>query len=182
MKLQTFEASTGYTLQYRILPPDTMSKIEAAIRAEWKEAGKEPQAPINIVDDESGPRQKVNDKHPDHLKALAEYDRAVNAEVGDRLTRLYTDYAIECEVDTEAVAKYRAAMRVMGVDLTGEDDAFVFVWRVAVPDQAEQQRLAALMQGTNFAAAVEAQQRAFRREVERAADRISLTAEGQGGV
>lgn len=182
MKLQDFPTSTGYSVKYRVLPPDTWDKIEAAIRTEWREAGKEPKPPINVVDTEDGPVERVNDKHPDYLQALAEYDRAVNRERAERIAALCLSYATVFEVDEELVTQYRAAMAAQGVHHDTESDREVFLWRIAVPDELEQQRLTSLILGSRFAAAVEAQQRAFRRTMERYAAGVPDAAEGQSDV
>lgn len=168
-KLHTFETSTGYTLHYRVLALDIQASIQAAVRAEWArgEGGEPPpQPPVQRI--ETGPDQfeeKVHDTHPDHLNALAAYDKAVGAEVQRRTLRLISDYAVVCEVDEDAVAAHRAALKAVGVELS-DDDRTVFLWHIAVPDSEEQETLAAHIFGAKYAAYVEAQRRAFRRKME----------------
>lgn len=171
-RLQQFETSTGYTLGYRVLALDIQASIQAAVRAEWArgEGGEPPpQPPVQRI--ETGPDQfeeKVHDTHPDHLNALAEYDRKVAAEVQRRTLRLISDYAVVCEVDEEAVIAHRAALKAVGVTLD-DDDRTVFLWHIAVPDSEEQETLAGHIFGAKYAAYLEAQRRAFRRALERTA-------------
>lgn len=176
-KLNEFEASTGYVIRYRTLALDIQAKIQAAVRAEWAKsddpAQRPPEPPVEQV--EVGPGQfeaVARDKHPDHLNALAAYDARVQAEVNRRTLRLVSDYAIQVDVDADAVRAHRAALAAIGVDYSDESDRDLFLWHIAVPDSDEQQQLSGKIFGTYFAAYVEAQRRAFRSQVEGQADRV----------
>lgn len=176
-KLHNFEASSGYTIQYRTLALDIQARIQAAVRSEWARADdlalRTPTPPITEVETAPGVIEtKTHDKHPDHLEALAAYDAKVQAEVGVRTLRLLGDYAIVCEIDMEAVAAHRAALAAVGVDLSTESDRDVFLWHIVLPDNDEQQSLTGKIFGAYFSAYVEAQRLAFRRQVEGQADRV----------
>lgn len=181
MKLHEYETSTGYTLRYRVLALDIQAKIDAAVRAEWATSDDAtlhpPQPKVSSVETAPGVMETItHDKDPDHLKALAAYDERVKAEIGRRTLRLISDYAIVCEIDHEAVAAHLAALATIGVDLSAENPRDVFLYHIALPDSDEQELLSGRIFGAKYAAYVEAQRRAFRRQVEGAADRISLTA------
>lgn len=170
-KLQEFHTSTGYTLRYRVLALDIQASIVAAVRAEWAKsddpAQRPPEPPVQRV--ETAPdvfEEKAHATHPDYLNALAAYDAKVTAEVSRRTMRLVSDYAIECEIDDEAVAAHRAALAAIGVGLSEESDKAVFLWHIAVPDSEEQEMLSGHIFGAKYAAYLEAQRRAFRRKME----------------
>ena len=86
-----------------------------------------PEPPTVSVDYGTGTIEQPHTGHPVYIERLADWQRRVNAEVGDRLTRLVVRRAVVCDVDTAAVATVRADMLDIGVDLDSYSDHEVYV-------------------------------------------------------
>lgn len=176
--MPTYETSTGYAIGWRPLPPGTPAQVEAAVRREWVDRA--PVAPVATV--ETGPgteEQIVNATAPDHLRALAAFDREVAAEVTRRLTAFISAYCLTPRPEdvARAVAEYRAALGAVGATLPDDEaERDTFLWRIALPNVDEQSRLTLLVYGA-LESEVDALLRSFRRPVAGAADRVPDDAE-----
>ncbi len=91
-----------------------------------------PEPPTQTVDYGEGEKIKEkNHAHPAYLKRAERYEIEKTKWCDQQAKKLYTDLAIECDVDTDAVKQLRAEMRALGVALD-PDDKFVYVWHIAI--------------------------------------------------
>lgn len=115
----TFKDS-GVTVRYRRLSPFTLNQLNAAIRKEKKA----PEPPLNEVDYGNG--KKVNEPNladPAYEQALREYEGWVEQEGTTRMTDMIMTYALEpIEIDTEALARYRAFAERFHLECESDDN------------------------------------------------------------
>lgn len=130
---------SGYTVEYRSIGPTTMYEINLAVRKEFPE----PAPPLNSVTGLDGKEhQEANPADPDYVAALEAYQQDYAMKVMDRMLDVMTDLAIEGEVDTNAVARFRRGMRRSGVALP-EDDRDVWVRHILIASERDLQTLQA---------------------------------------
>lgn len=116
----TFQDS-GITVQLRKLGPSTLQDVDRAVRREWKRSEdiekREPTPPVFVT--EVGPEK--NEADPEYQAKRRAWEARVGEEMTRRLLELAALYAVEVEVDSEAVARLRSAYARMGVEV--EEDA-----------------------------------------------------------
>lgn len=118
----TFKDS-GITVSLRKLGPSVMTDLQTTVRKEWQRSDdpdkREPKPPLAPG---VGGEAEPNPADPDYITAHAAWVQRVMGEASTRLLTLAALYSVECEVDTEAVARLRAAYKVSQV-VADEDDA-----------------------------------------------------------
>lgn len=128
---------SGYTIQIRSLGPTTMFQINQAAQKEFPP----PDPPINIVTGlDNKEHSEPNPNDPAYVAALADYQQEFALKVMDRLLDVFTDLAIEGEVDSDAVERFRRGMRRSGVTLP-EDDRDVWVRHILISSQRDLEML-----------------------------------------
>lgn len=121
---------TGRTVQIR--------KVSTLLRAEVRRqvlrdpAFQEPAPPLSTVDYGDGQIQVPHVGHPTYVQLRADWQQRVASEVGERLRPLAIRRGVVAEVDPDAVARVRADMAALGVDLAEYDDAYVYVAFVCI--------------------------------------------------
>lgn len=123
-------AGTGRTVNVRKLSALIRDEVRRVVQRDV--AFTKPEPPLVSVDYGTGTIEQPHTGHPVYIERLADWQRRVNSEVGDRLTRLVVRRAVVCDVDTVAVATARADMLDIGVDLDSYTDHEVFVRFVCV--------------------------------------------------
>ncbi len=119
---------TGITLRIRHIPFTVTDRFFKQYEADHPA----PKPPTNEVD--YGDNEKVKEPNladPTYLRRLGRYEKERGEVVNEQAKRLFTQLAVECEVDAAAVTALRAAMTQLGVELD-VDDKFVYVWQIAV--------------------------------------------------
>lgn len=177
----TFTTNTGVTLTYRRLALGTSDLIKSRVLIE-NEASR-PQPPVQIVETISGPQEIVNETHPDHIAAVAAWDKRMDKEARLRMVRLVTDYGLEpTPIDQAAVDRYREAMKAVGVELEDSDKDLYF-WRIACPDQSDVNALMSAIVGIGaLEEAIRRGRQAFRSAVSGSVDMEPAPANGQGPI
>ena len=118
----TFEDS-GVRISYR--------KVSYQLSADLRKSFPAPRPPKVTVQYEKGPVVEENPADPDYQDALAVY----KVEFEARLKKLIAKRAVEYDLtedDRKDVAKLRADMAELGVDLKDETDREVWLFRIAI--------------------------------------------------
>ena len=122
---------TGITLQIRKIPTTLTGKLIQQYEKDFPP----PAPPTNLIDYGDGEKiAEPNYSNPVYARLFNEYRQKRNVDVEEKIRHLFTDQAIQCEVDKERVKKVRAQMKTLGVELD-PDDKYVYVWDVAVGTQ-----------------------------------------------
>lgn len=136
---------SGTIVQLHPLARMTLDEIGKAAR----KALPEPDPPMNTVTGLDGqPSQEPNPADPSYLLALAAHDDALTSDIVLRLLRIAQAYAVEYEIDGEAVARFRKGMAAGGVTLT-DDDREVYFWHFLVSEDDDLQALVAAITRTS---------------------------------
>lgn len=91
-----------------------------------------PKPPTHKVD--YGDNEKIDEPNildANYLRRLKDWEDQKSLWINEQTKRIYTDLAIECEVDKGAVSKLRATLKKSKIALD-EDDKHVFIWQIAV--------------------------------------------------
>ena len=118
---------TGRIVQIRKISTLLRAEVRRHVTARPEFA--QPQPPISSVDYGDGTVTIPNPSHPIYQQLLADWNRRVNEETGQRLKSLAIRRGVVCEVDAAAVAQVRAEA---GIDLSEYDDHYVYVAFVCV--------------------------------------------------
>lgn len=177
--MPTYTTTTGYTLTYRILPPDFLPGVRAKVRAELDARRPAPptialeRAPGMWDDVPLNPDGELPDD-PDlaarivaYRDALAAWEADIVAETTRRVQRIMTR-TISVPLDHEAVALVRELYAETATPLDGESDDYVMLWYVALPNVADQIAVTQALQGVPVEEAAATARQLFRRELERA--------------
>lgn len=159
-KRPSFISASGYVFQYRHLAPETLPRLEAAVRIALAES--KPAVPTQRV--ETGPDQwsDVPNPHDEaYQQALEQWEAAVREEQGRRFLTLCEQYALIYEIDQEEVDALRAVHRAIGDPLDDLSDAHIFLWRVALPTADDQMSLYGKLFGGLTEEAIQAQKASF---------------------
>lgn len=165
--MPVYETESGYRITYRVLPIETVGRLQAVAQAELAET--RPPVPTQRV--EIGPGEWREIENPDeegYRAAKAAWERQVVNLVGVKIAKLMSSYALDIEIDEKQVQRLRAALDAVGAPIVGESDDEVMLWRIAVPGIEEQQKITGLVLGRELAAAVEAARARFRGNMARA--------------
>lgn len=120
-------SDTGIRLQIRKVP----FTLTDAIQREYDRLHPPPKPPTNLIDYGDEQIQEPNYADPIYVRRLREHEDAKVPWANEQSRRLFAAVAIECEVDTELVQRYRAAMALSGIALD-PDDKYVFIWNIAI--------------------------------------------------
>lgn len=155
--LEELTLSSGVTVQIRKVSPFTQD----AIRAKY------PAPPPPMVENDYGDgkiRREPNPADPDYLRALREH-RLMAAE---KFTEAMFQLGVVVEVDTEAVAAFRAEMQSLGIDLK-ESDHQIYVRHLAIRTDEDIDRLsrAIMRKSTPTEEAVQERLETFSGDVQR---------------
>ena len=137
--LPTFTTSAGYELRVRRVAPETLQRIRIQAQRDIPD----PEPPLQRVQTPDGEQDVPNPDHPDHVAARKAKDAERNELVGQRLQTFLETYALEYDIDTEAVDLHRRAMNAIGTPLPPDEvsDRYIHLWVLAVPSQQEKNRL-----------------------------------------
>lgn len=91
-----------------------------------------PDPPTEEVDYGEGQKiREPNILHPTYLRLTREHDLKRLEWVNERARHLFTEIAIDCEIDTDEVKRYRESMSKFGITLD-ENDKYVYVWYICI--------------------------------------------------
>lgn len=125
---------SGRTIRYRKVP----FMLVSALSRQYEKDHPLPAPPYQLIDygkDEQGADVKVKEPnygHPAYIERVKRYEAERNRFVNEAARHLYAELLIEGEIDADAVARVRAVMQALGVDLGAESAAFVYLWYVCV--------------------------------------------------
>lgn len=170
LQLFTFP-DTGITVQLHKVSPLLRDDIDAMLRRQFPP----PDPPLNTVPSGFGdgaPRQEPNEADPNYQMALARWRIEHINRTGDKLMELAIRSYIVCDVDHEAVARLRASMQALGVELD-PDDAYVYISRICIgtPDDQRDLSTALFTRAAALREAAQAHKDTFPGDVSGQADR-----------
>ena len=122
----TFE-STGREIKVR----KVSWLFTSALYEDYSKKNPQPKPPKQKVNYGDGDVVEENRAHPEFVRQLQEWETARREWVEREARYLYVELGVECEVDSEAVARVREAMLRRGVELE-TDDKFVYVYYVCI--------------------------------------------------
>ncbi len=136
---------SGRSVQLHPLARMTLDEIGKTAR----KALPEPAPPLNTVTGLDGKEaQEPNPADPDYIAALEAHGDALSTDIVLRLLRIAQAYAVEYEIDTKAVARFRKGMAAGGVTLP-DDDREVYFWHFLVSEDGDLQALVAAITRTS---------------------------------
>lgn len=121
-------ADTGIVLKIRKVPFTLTDRL----LKEYDRLHAPPAAPAQTIDYGEGETiREPNYADPVYRERLRRHEQDKAMWVNAQTRHVFAQVAIECEVDTELVARYRAAMQAVGVELD-PDDKYVYIWEIAI--------------------------------------------------
>lgn len=178
--MPTYQTATGYTVTYRLLPPDYLPALRARIQRELADAapaiptvavptgpGTVEHVPVNVageLPDDPDLRARVLAYREAKAAHDAEVVRRLTEEVQHILTR-----TVHVPVDADQVREIRELYALAGKPLDEYSDAYVMLWYVALTDAADQAAITQSLQGISVGEAADAARAMFRRQLERQA-------------
>jgi len=120
----TFEG-TGRTVLVRKLP--TFWREQVRKQVERTTGFEKPEPPIVTVDYGDGKIQRPHTGHPIYQELLAEWEKRVGREVGERVKPFVIRRGVVCDIDQEAVTERRVWAAEDGLDLSEFDEHYIYV-------------------------------------------------------
>lgn len=174
--MPTYRTSTGYDLEYRVLPPDFLPALRARVRGEY--AATEPQPPTVRIETAPGvwaeaPVDPAGELPTDpelasqvvaYRQAHAAWEATVLQEITRRAQQVLAR-TVKVAIDPEQVREIRELYDLAGAPLDEHDDHYVMLWYVALTDVADQAAVTQSLQGISVGEAAAAARRMFRREL-----------------
>lgn len=162
----SFRTPSGYTLQYRLISPDTRPRLLAAAKVAL--AAERPAVPTQRVEVDAGQFREIENPHDEeYLTALEAWEAAVAREEGKRFLTFCEEYALIYEIDYEEVAALRAVQAIIGDPYDDLTDKQVFLWKIALPTADDQMLLWGKLYGGLTEEAIQAQKQVFRSNIQR---------------
>jgi hypothetical protein len=118
---------TGIVLQIKHVP---FTVTDMLFRQYEKECPP-PTPPLTKIDYGDEKITEPNYAHPAYLRKLVKYDEQKNLWINEQTKRIYTDLAIECEIDPAAVEWLRLTLKKSHIE-PDADDKYLFIWQIAV--------------------------------------------------
>lgn len=156
---------SGYTVEVRRIPPGTVPQMQQRAAVELE--SERPAPPVQQVEVAEGQFQDVErTSDPDYQAALKEWEQRVSGLGSLKFARFVAAFAVVTPTDDDAVAAYKAAMAVEGVELT-DSDRNIFIWSIVAPTKADSEQLIGFVIGISEAQmeAVRAHKATFRGDV-----------------
>ena len=111
----------GVTLQIRKVSPLVATEIRKKFPA--------PRPPLVKVDYGDGKfEMEANPDHPNHKAAMEDYQLLLE----EKIRRAYLKLGCVCSPDVELVAETRATLQEIGLDMSADNDDFIFINYIAV--------------------------------------------------
>lgn len=134
----TFKDS-GITVTLRKLGPSTTQDVARAVRKQWQHgtdpAKHEPKPPV--IQTDVGP--EANEADPAYQLKHKAWQIAINEEVAVKLLDFAALYAVDVQIDPEAVERLRETYQMMGLDLDEpahmtqeQKDKWLYVTRICI--------------------------------------------------
>jgi hypothetical protein len=165
--------STGRSVQVRKVSSLLRERVRNAVRDELR--GEEPQPPLVEVDYGQGKKTIPHPADPVYLDLLKLHQAKIADQAGERVKALIVRRGVVCDIDDEAVAGVRQDMADLGIDLSAEDDKWVYVAYVCIGAYEDWLDLikAVFERSAPTEAAITAHQESFRGNLQRETDRPS---------
>lgn len=165
----SFVTSAGYLIHYRHLAPETLPRLEAAVRQAL--AASKPPLPTQRMETGPGQWRDVENPHDEaYQQALEGWEAQVQEEGGRRFLTLCEDYALIYTIDEDEVAALKAVQAAIGDPLDDLSDKQIFLWRIALPTPDDQVALYSKLFGGLTEEAIQAEKASFLSQLQRAAD------------
>lgn len=169
--LDTIVFSTGRSVQVRKVSSLLRERVRTAVRDQLK--FEEPQPPMVEVDYGQGKQVIPHPGDPVYLDLMKLHQAKIADETGERVKRLMVKRGVVCEIDQAAVYTVREDLAEIGVDVSHEDDLWVYVAYICVGVYEDWTDLiqAIFARSAPTEAAIRAHQDTFRGDVRRETDR-----------